>query len=224
MVGSGARAQIDAYDTVIRLNRMPSASVASDFGTKTDVFFMNHPASRFEAVEMLQREGMKPRRTSCRDMDNCKAAAILQRGDNHCSPQKMASQYWGWDHSMIGCVRPNVSLTAYGFKHLEGFQPSTGFQAFLALLPLCQELDLFGFGGNATADDHFEWSGHNRLHKEHRIQDAVAAREWSRLEWSEHADRLRDAVAAKAWGAAGARGDDPWPWMQARAARVRKFR
>ncbi|CAK0812451.1 unnamed protein product [Prorocentrum cordatum] len=136
-----------------------SGSVASDFGTKTDVFFMNHPAFRFEDVEMLQRKGMTPRRTSCREMDNCKRAAILQRGDNHCSPQEMASQYWGWDHSMVGCVHPNVSLVAYGFRYLEdleGGQPSTGFQAFLAFLPLCQELDLFGFGGSAAVDGHFE--------------------------------------------------------------------
>jgi len=203
MVGAGAGEQIDAYDTVIRVNRFPpeDPTVARDFGTKTDVFFINHPLRNSESVDMLRRGRSTPGKISCKEMDNCKTAAIVQRGDNPCDPQEM-TRYWGRDHSMTACVRHNVSILAYSFAPLHGFQPSTGFQAFLAFLPLCKELDLFGFGGRATSDGHGEWEGHN-LYEEHRIQSTIASREWSKLPWGA---RMPDG--------------DPWSWMQPRAAKV----
>jgi hypothetical protein len=201
LVGSGSGKQVDAYDAVIRINRMPPGDMASDLGTKTDVFFINHEDALSETVDVLQSDSATPKRISCRELDGCRSAAVVQRGDWRCDPQEMAG-HWGQDHSMIACVRGNISSIGWSFESLQGFQPSTGFQAFLAFLPLCQELDLFGFEGLATADGHKEWTGHN-LEEEHRIQDLVAAREWSKLPWS------RDSAS--------------WAWIQAHAARVRKI-
>jgi len=200
LVGSGFGERIDAYDAVIRINRMPPVDLASDFGAKTDVFVINHEDALNETVDVLQKGNSTPLRISCRELDGCKSAAIVQRGDWRCDPQEMAG-IWGRSHSMIACIRGNISSVGWSFEPLQGFQPSTGFQAFLFFLPLCQELDLFGFGGLATADGHKEWTGHN-IHEEHRIQDLIAAREWSALPWS--------------------RNSTPWAWMQAHAAKVQR--
>jgi len=173
----------------------------SDFGSKTDVLFINHEDALKEVVDVFQKsKGGKPLRISCQEMENCRSAAIVQRGDWRCDQKEMA-EIWGRNHSMIACVRGNISSVGWSFSTLQKFQPSTGLQAFLAFLPLCQELDLFGFGGTATADGHHEWEGHS-LVEEHRIQDKIAAGEWQKLPWS------RDPSAL--------------PWIKERAAKVRK--
>ncbi|CAK0869765.1 unnamed protein product [Prorocentrum cordatum] len=132
----------------------------------------------------MQKMGAHPPRASCRELDNCRNASLMsKKGD--LSLQKLA-EAWGRGHpfisvclccfssSAIACGRPRIASIAESFSRIRGHVPSTGFVAFLTFLPVCQELDLFGFGGYATADGHGEWSGHD-LGAEHDIEDAIAA-------------------------------------------------
>ncbi|CAK0869767.1 unnamed protein product [Prorocentrum cordatum] len=129
-----------------------------------------------EDVEILmQKMGAHPPRASCRGLDNCRNASLILKKST-CRLQKLA-EAWGGGHpfiSAIACNRPRIASIAESFSQIRGHFPSTGFVAFLTFLPICQELDLFGFGGYATADGHSEWSGHD-LGAEHDIEDAIAA-------------------------------------------------
>lgn len=210
LLGSAAGDEIDSYDTVIRMNRIPRGDdIQRDLGNKTDVLFINvkHPTD--EAVELLLRKGgSSPPRASCRELDNCRSAAIVLRSMNgHCDPRRLAES-WGRSHPFIACVRRNIAGISWGFSKIRGYTPSTGFVAFVTFLPLCQELDLFGFEGTGTADGHGEWGGHD-LGVEHGIQDAIVA--GKRPPWTNsHAHGVDDPHALD--------------WILAHAAKVQKRR
>lgn len=182
MAGSKAGADIDGYDVVIRVNRIPNNEYYEDFGNRTDVLFVNTLTASSNDSVSLMRGGADAVHTSCRKLPGCQNAAVIVRGDWGCDLNKLAA-VWGLNHTFIGCTHDNVSQIAYGMKRLNGYEPSSGFQAFLAFLPLCRTLDLFGFGGVKTADGHIEWERH-ALATEHEIQDFIIDRRWGEIEWN----------------------------------------
>ncbi|CAK0872378.1 unnamed protein product [Prorocentrum cordatum] len=80
--------QIDSYDTVIRINRIPRGQIQRSLGSKTDVFFLNKQQALLEHVQLmtledlLQGSGDVPPTASCGELDNCRNAAIVQKGGN----------------------------------------------------------------------------------------------------------------------------------------------
>merc|ERR1712083_1001337 len=95
----------------------------------------------------------------------------------------MAS-FWGPTHSLLGCQHLNVSrMVATGFSTMQGMLSTTGMQAFFTFLPLCGELNLYGFGGVSTADGHAESTSLFNLYQEHLIQDKIIVGAWDHLPW-----------------------------------------
>jgi len=180
MRGSNAGEEIDGHTAVIRLNRMPKPEFYGDFGARTDVLFLSREWSG--AVAMMG--GETPETRKCSDVHGCPEAAILVRGDlERCDPGHMAYT-WGPTHPVVGCTHTNVSrMVATGFTTLHGLLATTGLQAFFTFLPVCGELNLYGFGGTSTADGHNEWSGGHNLKEEHHIQGKVVNGQWDDLPW-----------------------------------------
>jgi len=208
--------QIDSYDTVIRINRIPRGQIQRSLGSKTDVLFLNKKQALLEHVQLMTLEGLLqgsgdvPPTASCGELDNCRNAAIVQKGgDSRPSLQEMVER-WGssGNHSLVGQVRFDIAGISWGFSELAGHVPSTGLMAFVAFLPLCRELDLFGFGGTATADGHHEQLEIHHLAAEHGIQDAMIA--GKRPPWT----------ASDRHGV----GPDALDWLLAHAGKARKLR
>jgi hypothetical protein len=204
MKGSNAGEDIDDHTAVIRLNRMPTPEFHSDFGARTDVLYLSKEWGG--AVALMG--GENPRTSMCEDVPGCTQVAVLTRGDlGLCDPGNMAST-WGPTHPLVGCTHTNVSrMVATGFSTLNGTLATTGLHALFTFLPVCGELDLYGFGGTSTADGHTESEGHN-LREEHHIQAKVINRQWGDLPWrntfnefdwvKEHAAKMRLVVGSKA--------------------------
>jgi len=182
--GAGSGEDIDGHTAVIRLNRMPTPEFYYDFGARTDVLYLSKEWSGTVALMGHGRGTDKPETRKCADVPGCPEAAVLARGDlERCDPAHMAYT-WGQTHPLLGCTHANVSrMVATGFSTLSGLLATTGLQAFFTFLPVCGELDLYGFGGDSTADGHKEWSGGHNLREEHLIQDKVINRDWSNLPW-----------------------------------------
>ncbi|CAK0792216.1 unnamed protein product [Prorocentrum cordatum] len=180
MKGSHKGAEIDGHTAVIRINRLPRGEYYADFGAKTDFFYVNHELSG--QVSLMGGENAKV--IKCADAVGCPKAGIIARGDlERCKPSEMASK-WGPDHPLVGCTHTNISrMVATGFHTLHGALATTGLHAFFTFLPVCDELNLYGFGGLSTADGHAEWTQGHNLFQEHLIQDHVISRQWDSVPW-----------------------------------------
>jgi hypothetical protein len=207
MSGSGLGAGIDVHTAVIRLDRMPTEEFYGDFGSRTDFLFLSK--SWDGAVELMGGEAPEAQVAGCHDVEGCDGASVIVRADlDSCDPGHLAYT-WGKSHPIVGCQHRNISrMVAMGFSTLQGFLPTTGAQAFFTFLPLCDELDLFGFGDQSTADGLSEWTGGHNPHEEHLIQDMIAAGQWDQLPWRsefgeaewlrKHAARVRKVTGAVA--------------------------
>jgi hypothetical protein len=182
MKGSRKGAEIDGHTAVIRINRVPTEEFRADFGSRTDFLYVNHEivGEFFPSVPLMGGENAEL--TPCRMAAGCPTAGIIARGDLvKCDPDRMAEQ-WGPTHPVIGCTHRNISrMVATGFSTLHGKLATTGLLAFFTFLPVCSELNLYGFGGVSTADGHSEWLGGHNLFQEHLIQDHIIARRWNEL-------------------------------------------
>lgn len=174
MAGTNAGAEIDGHDAVIRLNRLPTEAFHPDFGTRTDILFVS-----FEwRGEVALMSGEQANVAWCHEVDHCNTTAIVSRSDVAPCDLPAMVDTWGPTHPLLGCQQKNISrMVATGFASLQGMMPTTGLQAFFTFLPVCDELNLYGFGGRDTADGHTEWNGHN-LYEEHIIEDKIAAGQW----------------------------------------------
>lgn len=187
MRGTGAGVHIDTYDTVIRVNHFSSPSSAADFGQKTDLLFLsNATALDNDSVTLVRGGTEKDMSVSCgQDLVDCRQAAIVVRGDWSCNVSRLV-EVWGLDHSLVGCPHRNISDVAWGMKMFHGpgqrFEPSTGFQALLTFLPLCRNLDLFGFGGNETADGHTDFDIHS-VELENQVEEMISDNAWGNISW-----------------------------------------
>lgn len=180
MTGSHKGAEIDRHTAVIRVNRLPRGEFYADFGARTDFLYVGHEWSG--GVALMGGENAEV--ISCRDAVGCPDAGIIARGDLvRCKPGQMASN-WGSTHPLVGCTHTNISrMVATGFHTLHGALATTGLHAFFTFLPVCGELNLYGFGGVSTADGHSEWTDGHNLYQEHLIQDHVINRQWDSVPW-----------------------------------------
>jgi hypothetical protein len=184
MKGSRKGEEIDGHTAVIRINRLPTEEFRADFGSRTDFVYVNHENAGEFYPSVPLMGGEQARYVSCRMAVGCPTAGIIARGDLvKCDPDRMAV-IWGPTHPVLGCTHRNISrMVATGFHTLQGVLATTGLLAFFTFLPVCSELNLYGFEGVSTADGHAEWlDGHN-LFQEHLIQDHIIAGRWDLLPW-----------------------------------------
>lgn len=181
LVGAAKGNEIDGHDAVIRVNRIPTAGFWKDYGGRTDVLFVSNEWGG--AVALMGPGGEGPKAVACKDLDNCRNAAIIRRGDLQLCNKEGMAKAWGLDHTFVGCEHRNISFLVKSIESLGGKMATGGLHAFFTFVPVCRELNLYGFGGLGTGDGHQEWNGHN-LYAEHIVQDQVAAGDWWKVRWN----------------------------------------
>jgi len=181
LVGSSARLheselgkEIDAHDTVIRLNRLPTKEFKANIGQKTDVYFKNTLAdiSRHDGRNLLKVISLGGREDYC-DMNRgggvCSTftSLIYEGADDttHLKKDKVAFPY-AYQSSALHSFEHSFPL------HLSLIRPSCGMKAIFTFAMLCESLDIYGFGGNLTVDQHP--IGHD-LPAEHRFQGKLGS-------------------------------------------------
>lgn len=179
LVNSSLGKEIDSYDTVIRVNRLPSEKFFEDFGRKTDVYvagttFSNGGAYSRSAAH-YQLLGNNVRECDGR----CPFWLVLYSYNNRIKDKQWEKMGKSWnDTGMPVLVQRNESglaarCTVPVPKNSVG--PTAGYDAFWSFLPVCNELRLYGFTGpKVTADRHY--IGHN-LDAEHEAYRKLGIRE-----------------------------------------------
>lgn len=181
LINKSLGARIDAYDTVLRVNRVPSAEFFHDFGERTDVLFAGAVA---ESVPMFQWAGYLYRRMGgnyemCTFYDKvCPFQGLILKGSDVREyrqrwQQRYPRQTPGWKPRYssfpFAYQQDSVNEFAYDLVGSSAQRPTTGFQAFLTFALICDSLDVYGFSGSSTADGHRMKKVHN-LTREHEIQ------------------------------------------------------
>jgi hypothetical protein len=128
---------IDAHDLVFRINRAPTDDFDSDVGTRT-----THHVAWPRPLEEGQydREAillMTPVATSTRDVFD----RIIE----------LVVGSWEWNLEKVNIIHPQ--FIKYLHERWTGERqhyPSTGFIALMLALHVCDEVDVFGFGADAS--------------------------------------------------------------------------
>jgi hypothetical protein len=188
MLGSGLGKEIHDNDVVIRINRVPDPEFWKDFGSRTDVLFINNMNALNRDVDLMQG-GDNNSKVDCESLEICRRAVIIDNGNLGCDPDEMAD-IWGRDHMAVGCQHENSTGWSWSLEALGQFRPTTGFQAFLTFLPVCRELNLFGFAGLGTGDGHKTKDWHN-LTGEHAVIQQIADQKWDEIRWTRFDDSFR---------------------------------
>jgi len=189
MAGKMHGEEIDSYDTIIRVNRVPTKDYYIDFGTRTDILYSN-AIDMYSGLVNLMGHGDDVKTQDCRP-PHCDYRAMIFRGDYGCDFERL-QHTWGQETPFVlGCTARDVTRVAYNFQLLQTVEPTSGFMAFLTFAPLCHELVLYGFGGSGAIDGHTEWEGHS-LYYEHMLLNWIAEGQWDLIEKPEARDWLRE--------------------------------
>mmetsp|Transcript_7791 Transcript_7791/g.18125 ORF Transcript_7791/g.18125 Transcript_7791/m.18125 type:complete len:400 (-) Transcript_7791:14-1213(-) len=157
MLGLGLGDRIDSHDTVIRVNRLPNTSYEPDFGSRTDVLFVNRFTLRAEmSVDILGGGSI-----SCTENPRrCKKAfaAMIFKGSGPSRPWGKYTRYMrafpfpiGHQLNENARVATRMPVFRIGKGHV-----TSGFMGFIAFTPICETMTLYGFGGGNSADGHSE--------------------------------------------------------------------
>merc|ERR1712037_639012 len=75
-----------------------------------------------------------------------------------------------------------VMKAGFSFKAMRPGLPTTGFFALLTFAPMCESIDVYGFGrGERTADRHrMNLFNVHHLDAEHRLLDRIVSGQWKR--------------------------------------------
>ena len=188
LIGSGATLQgkglghaIDSFDTVIRVNRLPTQSLSLDLGHKVTILFASREAVKVNSTHIFYTEteghGAKPKHVCQRGFNGSPACQFkflvirddtMNLGDDALGPTVMPE-------ILTQQFLPEVSEAT---RRIISDQPTTGFHAFLTMAHACDSMRLFGFGpDNATIDGHMEtWrlQTSSSLTKEHEFYSAMS--------------------------------------------------
>jgi hypothetical protein len=128
---------IDAHDVVIRVNRAPTDDFESDVGVKTTHHVMwprRLEQGQFDREAFLL---MTPVATNTRDVFD----RIVE----------LVAGSWLWDLERVRIIHPQfVKYLHENWTGERQHYPSTGFLALMMALHVCDEVDVFGFGADAS--------------------------------------------------------------------------
>lgn len=177
LIGSGAILQgkghgkdIDAHDTVIRVNRLPTSDVSSDLGIKTSILFINAGYFFGKFGAHVMNVGDKhdddghtcPWRYPGHETSGCDFDAMvfdaLWDESEYTDKLKFlhmmhAQPFYPLARQKSAFMTVMPSLKPLRYKGHQ-FIISGGLKAFLTFAPLCESIDLYGFGGTTNLDDH----------------------------------------------------------------------
>jgi len=229
--GQNLGKEIDAYDTVIRVNRLPQPFQFDDFGSKTDIYFgepgwvghdsfLSRDGGTF-LVEKVAPEGFK--NAWMGPAERCSipnggpacgnfSALILKGSDGYPEFKNFSERFpidqpgWRPERSAfpIGYQADEIHHSAYKIiGHGVTFnggqyypKPTNGFQAFLTFAPLCGSLNLYGFDGQKTYDNHSVSFAHDLDH-EHDIMDRACSGDLQTDNWQDYPVELREMIKSR---------------------------
>lgn len=184
--GKGLGDTIDQFQIVIRVNRLPLQSQKSDFGSKTTAYFKNTIGDYIDGgtkVRVRYQQGDKGPLGICNIVtgEGCpfdrviyegwKDPKLWRRGKSNIPVGFQAAALQHFQHQVEALGLYNNFPPEE--KPLYKVRPSGGMKAFFTAALLCDRLDLFGFGGAGTIDNHV-LIGHE-FEKEHAFLDLVAS-------------------------------------------------
>ncbi len=144
LVSSNYGAQIDAHDVVIRINRAPTAGFESDVGVTTTHHLM-----------WPKRELREPEFDRSAFLLMTPITAGIE--DLFSWMRYVVEDELRWGTERVNVVHPEfVKYLDDKWTRGEGAYPSTGFIALMLAVHVCDEVDVFGFGADASGRwDHY---------------------------------------------------------------------
>jgi beta-galactoside alpha-2,3-sialyltransferase (sialyltransferase 4A) len=138
---------IDAHDVVIRVNQAPTAGFESDVGVKTTHHVMwpkELAESEFDRKAFLLMTPI-----------NAGAEDVFGR------IRDLVEECLRWEPGRVRIIHPEfVKYLHDNWTKGRGAYPSTGFVALMLAVHVCDEVDVFGFGADATGRwDHYYSEG-----------------------------------------------------------------
>uniref|UniRef100_A0A7S4W9B1 Uncharacterized protein n=1 Tax=Alexandrium monilatum TaxID=311494 RepID=A0A7S4W9B1_9DINO len=217
--GQGRGFEIDMHDTVIRVNRVPQQKYYEDYGQRTDILFAG---PGWQSHEIFTRRGLRVETMGLAEFKKaelcpywggpaCRFTAIVLTA----LPETYPLDKPGWrpnrtafPFGVVGSITTDVAAGFAGFHttkppfYLGGVRkvpwPTNGFYSLITFAPICTTLELFGFGGNGTADGHgFDMSLHN-LSYDHYLMDRIVGGQLVDSDWSGAALK-EDQEARRQW-------------------------
>lgn len=162
-LGKGLGPEIDSFDTVIRVNRIPSPGFYADFGKRADIVFVNDQHWFRPTIPVLGRPDV-----NCTQTESCNFTVILSAWQPY--PERNwsnISRFWASAHCPVGRETNDVADSLRGYLpwqpgKRDHYHASGGLHAFVTMASHCDFMRLFGFGGpQTTVDGHAVSSFHN---------------------------------------------------------------
>jgi len=174
---------IDAHDTVIRVNRLPTQSDAVDFGSKTSVYFTGHVKEKkvtfSESGITAQYIGGSTEACSIANGSGCPFASLVFNKPLH-REARLVIDFWNGSSFAWGQATPEAQQGAVDIfqqrwnwarkpNRSDILEPTSGFTAIVLFVPICERFTMYGFGGSGTADGHPLHAIKHDVTKEHDL-------------------------------------------------------
>lgn len=184
---AGLGPEIDSHDTVFRVNRVPNAEFARDYGSRTEVLFMgavSEKKKRYSKTGIYYRYFGGDIWLCAWQARECPFRVVLLKGADRVEyGQNFAERYpkgeegWKPSFSEFAIGHQSDAVNTFAYRLNNGARPTNGFQAFLTAAVVCKSLTVYGFGGTGTGDGHVIKSVHD-LWGEHEMMRHVIDGKW----------------------------------------------
>lgn len=203
--GRGHGQEIDGYDVVIRVNRLPTPEYFADFGQKTHILFANHWEQEHGNISLMSSSRDRRELRSCHSpvcshsIDcskggvDCPFEAMVFRGYTGCNTnggqycKKLMSKLrsvWGRAPFPIGVQHPNITAAVDRFRYVNlQILPSTGLEALVTFAPICHSLTVYGMAGDELTVDGHAMEVKHSFALEHHLLDKIADGHMSLHDW-----------------------------------------
>mmetsp|Transcript_83666 Transcript_83666/g.270492 ORF Transcript_83666/g.270492 Transcript_83666/m.270492 type:complete len:491 (+) Transcript_83666:84-1556(+) len=181
--GRSSGKEIDAHDTVIRVNRIPTPKYFDDFGQRTDVLFTGLQA---DGYKLYTQKGMWYRlmggkiKLCAFNATDCPFAALVLKGSDSSeygqlweARYPLGSPGWKPKKSTFPLGHQAEIVNQFAYRLANGMRPSNGLHAFVTFGLLCNSLKLYGFSGKGTADGHNVKAHVHDIHQEHKTMYSI---------------------------------------------------
>lgn len=180
--GRGQGREIDSYDTVIRVNRIPSPSFYADFGRRADIVFVNDQHWFRPTIPVLGSKDL-----DCTQAGNCNFTVILSAWQPY--PWRdwyNISRFWARAHCHVGHQVDEVADWLRGYLpwqpgKRDHFHASGGLHAFVTMASQCAFTRLFGFGGPQTTVDGHNVSSFHNFRAERDLMEVIGSGDGKKL-------------------------------------------
>lgn len=168
--GEGHGPDIDKHDTVIRVNRIPTSEYFADFGSKTNIFFGNVYVWKKGHIQLFGGAYKEV----ARNHSGLFSSLVM----NSWKPPpnwREISQVWNQAPYPVGHPANWVMEFAFHLKAAHPL-PTAGLFALLTFAPICDYVQIYGFGGGLeTVDNHTMNLYHKHdINAEHALVDRIA--------------------------------------------------